>query len=288
MNLSSEGFIPVEGGNVYYRKVAGGPGTPLLVLHGGPGFAHGLLETLKALSNERPVIFYDQLGAGKSDRPKDPSLWQIERFVRELAQVRQSLGLDRVVLYGHSWGTMLAVDYMLTAPRGVEALILSSPCLSAKMWKSDADRLRLTLSTETQATLIRHETAGSTHSEEYQNAMWDYLKKFACRLDPIPEAVLAAFADGNMECYTQMWGPSEFHPTGNLKDYDRTPDLHRLQVPTYFVCGEFDEATPESTRKYAELAKARDFRVIPDCSHSALIENEGDYLKIIRDFCNIN
>ncbi len=96
---------------------------------------------LGVMLDERPIIFYDQLGGGKADRPDDPSLWRIERFVQEVAKVRKALGLKEVHPYGHSWGTMLATDYILTGPTGIKSLILASPCLSAKRWVEDADKL---------------------------------------------------------------------------------------------------------------------------------------------------
>src|SRR5260370_2765931 len=112
--MDPQGYVPVEGGRVWYR-IAGEEkaGVPLLTLHGGPGYPHDYLEPLEQLADERPVIFYDQLGCGASERPVDPALWRIDRFVRELAQVREALRLDRMPLYRPSWGTMLAVDYIL-------------------------------------------------------------------------------------------------------------------------------------------------------------------------------
>ena len=102
-----EGHIEVEGGRVWYRVCGSGDETPLLLLHGGPGAPSYYLNPLEEISKDRPVIFYDQLGAGRSDRPVDASLWTVERFVRELGEVRRALGLDRVHVLGHSWGTML-------------------------------------------------------------------------------------------------------------------------------------------------------------------------------------
>ena len=109
-----EGYIDVPGGKVWYRAVGdNADGTPLLCLHGGPGFTHYYLEPLEALADRRRVIFYDQLGCGRSDRPGDLSLWNVDRFVAELAQVRSALNLDRLHLFGSSWGGMLAMQYVL-------------------------------------------------------------------------------------------------------------------------------------------------------------------------------
>jgi len=108
--MAREGYIEVPGGRVWYRSVGEG-GTPLLCLHGGPGFTHYYLEPLEVLADRRQVIFYDQLGCGRSDRPEDVSLWTVDRFVEELAQVREALGLSRLHLFGSSWGGMLAMQY---------------------------------------------------------------------------------------------------------------------------------------------------------------------------------
>jgi proline-specific peptidase len=105
--MAQEGFIEVTGGRVWYRSVGEG-GIPLLCLHGGPGFTHYYLEPLELLADQRQVIFYDQLGCGNSDRPEDVTLWTVERFVDELVTVRQTLGLNRLHLFGSSWGGMLA------------------------------------------------------------------------------------------------------------------------------------------------------------------------------------
>jgi proline iminopeptidase len=181
---ASEGYIPVDGGRVWYQIVGGGESIPLLCLHGGPGFCHDYLETLADLSDERPVIFYDQLGCGNSERPDDRSLWIAERSLVEVSQVRRALGLERVHVLGQSWGSMLLVDYILTKPRGVVSLILASPCTSIPMWLADANRLRRQLPAEIQAILDRHEAAGTTNSAEYQWATNEYYKRHLCRLEP--------------------------------------------------------------------------------------------------------
>jgi len=139
MNEIQEGFISVPGGNVWYKMVGKRNGCiPLLVVHGGPGVSHDYLEPLEELADERPVVFYDQLGCGNSDKPDDQSLWTLERYVQELHQVREKLGLDKMHILGQSWGTSLAVEYMLTRqPGGVVSLLLSGTLLSTSRWIED-------------------------------------------------------------------------------------------------------------------------------------------------------
>jgi proline iminopeptidase len=132
--VTKEGFLQVNGGRVWYRVTGGGDGVPIILLHGGPGYPSHYLNPLTALSAGRPVIMFDQLGCGRSDRTGDTTLMSMDNHIHQVKQLVKELDLHEFFLYGHSWGTMLATDYYLNYPRGVKALILASPCLSAKMW----------------------------------------------------------------------------------------------------------------------------------------------------------
>lgn len=205
-----QGYINVPGGKVWYRIVGSGIRTPLLLLHGGPGAPSYYLKPLTTLADERPVVFYDQLGAGRSDQPADTTLWRTQRFVDELAKVRESLGLKQVHILGHSWGTMLAVDYMLTRPSGVRSLILASPALSIPRWLHDTDSLRATLPDSVKAILAKHEQAGTMDSPEYQSAVMVFYKRFISRLEPWSADIDSTFAQLGLSVYLAMWGPNEF------------------------------------------------------------------------------
>mgnify|MGYP000400253332 CR=1 FL=1 len=146
-----EGRLPFRGFTDWFKSV-GGPVEagkfPVLVLHGGPGAAHDYLEPIEALAaTGRPVIFYDQLGCGQSDRPHDPSLWDVPLFVEEVGAVRQALGLDRLHILGQSWGGMLGMEYALTQPEGLVSLIIANSPASMTQWVSEANRLRACFST---------------------------------------------------------------------------------------------------------------------------------------------
>ncbi len=282
---TGEGYVDVPGGRGWYRIAGSGEAAPLLLLHGGPGGPCDELLPLEALANERPVIFYDQLGGGKADRPDDASLWRIERFVEEVARVREALGLKEVHLCGHSWGTMLAVEYMLTKhPKGVKSLILASPCLSAKRWVEDAENLIAKLPQKTQEAIKKNEEAGTTDSIEYKIAVSEYLRRHVCRLDPWPKQLMEAAGHTGIPVYRTMWGPSEFSPTGNLKDFDRTGRLHEIDQPTLIIVGEYDEATPEAAAWYKSLMPNASMIVIPNSAHMAMWEETGAYIKALREF----
>ncbi len=283
-----EGFIPVTGGKVWYRMIGSGNATPVILIHGGPGSSSAYLKPLEKLSADRPVIIYDQLGCGRSDNPDNDELWRIERFVEELAQVRAGLKLKEVHLYGHSWGTMLAVDYMLTKPEGVKSLTLASPCLSVKRWAEDANRLIEKLPFTTRQTIKKHEMEGTTGSKEYEAAAAEYLKNYLCRLSPWPPELLKAFDRANQKIYRIMWGPSEWFPTGNLKAYERVGRLNEIKVPTLFTAGRYDEATPAATAWYRSHIPGSKLRIFEESSHLAMFEEQDAYLESIGEFLKAN
>ncbi len=279
-----EGFVEVDGGHIWYRIVGGGTATPLVLLHGGPGAPSFYLNPLAALADERPVIFYDQLGCGRSEAITDTSLMTVQRFVRELRQLREALGLEKIHLYGHSWGTMLATDYMLTKPTGVQSLILASPAISIPMWVADAKKLLATMPESVQRTIARHEAAGTTSSPEYQEATMLYYQRFMARKLPWSADVDSTFANFNLDVYGYMWGPSEFNATGTLQNYDRTDRLGEITVPTLFTTGEYDEATPETVEYYHSLVPGSEYVIIEGSAHLTMHDQTEEYIRVVRDF----
>jgi proline iminopeptidase len=284
----SEGYIPVTGGRVWYRIVGTGPGIPMLTLHGGPGASSAYLQPLAALADERPVIFYDQLGGGKSDHPDDVTLWTLERFVEEFAQVRAVLGLTQVHIYGHSWGTMLAVAYTLRQPSGLVSLILSGPWLSAPRYVQDANALRRELPVEMQAAIEQYESDGTADSPEYQAASVEWMRQRVCRNETALEGILQGFGDPvtgiNAQVYNTMQGPSEFIVTGSLKHVDLTAKLHEIKVPTLFTCGRYDECTPETTAWFQGLLPGSEMVVFEHSAHMTHLEEPESYVQTARAF----
>ncbi len=274
---SREGMTDVPGGRVWYRIAGDRGGLPLLVLHGGPGFTSEYVRSLEDLAAERPVVFYDQLGCGRSERPDDPRLWTVERSVAELAAVRKALGLDRLHILGQSWGTMLATEYGLTQPGGITSFIMASPCISIPRWVQDARRLRQALPDDVNACIDRHEASGFTGCPEYQAAMLVYYRRHVCRLDPWPDELERAFATQGAPVYQTMWGPSEFTATGNLREFDRSSRLGELTVPTLWTCGRHDEATPETVAWYSSLQPGSELIVFEASSHLAHLEERRRY-----------
>lgn len=279
-----EGTVEVDGYRVWYRR-AGEGGVPLLILHGGPGAGHDYLETLEALAEDREVIFYDQLGCGRSDRPDDATLWRIERFVAEVGTVRDALGLERVHLLGQSWGGWLAIEYMLSRQRGVVGLVLASTSASIPQFVAEAERLKAALPPEVYETMLRYESSGDLHHPDYEATVMEFYRRHLCRLDPWPEPLLRSVEnlDGN-PVYETMNGPNEFFVIGNLKDWDRTERLGEIDAPTLVTVGRHDEITPACAETIHRGIPGSEIRIFERSAHVAHLEETEAYLQTVADF----
>ncbi len=285
-----EGFVPFRGYKIWYRIVGDHEAAgkfPLLCLHGGPGAPHDYLEPLEVVASKgRRAIFYDQLGCGNSDQPHDPSLWTVGLFVEEVGVMRRALGLDRLHLLGQSWGGMLAMQYALTRPEGLISLIVASSPASMPQWAAEANRLREGLPSPVRQALLRHEQAGTTDDPEYVEAMMVFYRRHICRLDPWPECLNRSFEKlmQNPEVYNTMNGPSEFHITGVIKEWDIVDRLGEIRTPTLITSGRYDEATPAIAETVHRGIKGSQWVIFEQSAHMAHIEEPGRYIQVLDEF----
>lgn len=287
---TKEGFVSFKGYKVWYRIVGyheDPEKLPLLCLHGGPGGTHDYLEPLEAMvATGRRVIFYDQLGAGNSDHPHNPSLWTVPLFVEELGIVRQALGLERVHILGQSWGGMLGMEYALTQPPGLVSLIVADSPASMPQWVAEANRLRAELPSDVQETLLKHEAAGTTDDPAYQETMLVFYRRHVCRLDPWPDCLNRTFEKllKDPEVYNTMNGPSEFHVIGVIKDWDIVDRLGEIHVPTMVLSGRYDEATPLIAETVHHGISGSEWVLFENSSHCPHIEETERYLQVLTSF----
>lgn len=285
-----EGYIPFRGFNTWYRVVGDGEAPaklPLLTLHGGPGAAHDYLEPLEDIAaTGRRVIFYDQLGCGRSDHPHDPALWTVDLFMEEIGVVRRALGLERIHLLGQSWGGWLALSYLLTQPEGVASLTMASSAASLPQWVAEANRLRAALPADVQQTLLQHEAAGTTDDPAYAAASEVFNRRHVCRLDPYPGCVQRSFAqmEADPEVYHTMNGPSEFHVVGRLKDWDVRDRLGELHMPTLITSGRYDESTPLLNETMQRGIAGSEWVVFEHSAHLAHVEEPERYVQVLGAF----
>jgi proline-specific peptidase len=288
MAATSEGTVPFRGYRTWYRIVGELPATsaklPLLALHGGPGFPHDYLEDLATLAEDgRAIVFYDQLGCGRSDHPDDTSLWVMDTFVEELAAVRDALGLDQVHLLGHSWGGWLALEYALGRPTGLASLVLASTCASLPGFAAETRRLKESLPAEVQEVIDRHEAEGTTDDPAYEEATMAYYTQWVCRLDPFPDHVMRTFMNVSEDVYGTVQGP-EWNVTGNLKDWDVTARLGELDLPVLVTSGRYDEMTPALVKPLVDGIRGAESVVFEESAHLAMAEEPERYREVLESF----
>ncbi len=281
-----EGYVEVEGGEIWYKVMGEGTATPLLLMHGGPGGTHRYFYELEPLSKERPIILYDQLGTGRSGYHTDTTLLKVDKFVKQVDQLKKHLKLDDYYVLGHSWGAALELEYYQKHPEGIEAIIFSSPYVSTLIWTADADTLIMQLPDSVQAYISAAEESGDYTTNEYQFANDLYWSKFGLRSEFKQHPLDTVSAPGNSFIYNYMWGPSEFTSTGTLKNYDNVEALREVEVPALFVTGEYDEARPQTVKRLQEMVPNSQFSVIDNAGHSTARDNSQQYIIAIREFLN--
>lgn len=284
-----EGFVTSDGGRVWYgieEPTSDSRPVPLLTLHGGPGGAHYCLEPLSSLAGVgRTVVFYDQLGCGRSDPTSDPDLWTVERFVDEIDEVRNQLGLTECHLLGLSWGGMLALEYAARNPPGLRSLVIASAPSSTAQWIRSCNEVRAGLPLDVQETLAQHEADGTTSSPEYYEAMMVFYRNHVCRSDPWPDCVQKSVAEMDKSpIYAYMNGPSEFFAPGTLRDWSIEAELWKINVPTLITSGRYDEFTPTAAADLTgRIAGARSI-VFENSAHFAHAEEPDRYMRAVDEF----
>ena len=289
-------MIPVETPKgtfeVWTKKYGENPDVKVLVLHGGPGATHEYLTPLAELLPEAgfEVYMYDQLGSFYSDQPDDSDLWRIPRFVDEVEQVRQALGLgpDNFVLYGQSWGGILAIEYALAHGDALKGLVISNMMASAPAYDRYAEEvLKPQMDPEVLAEIEALEAAEDYQNPRYMELLVEhhYVQHFLrMPADQWPEEVNLTFEHINPQIYVLMQGPSELGLSGRLETWDRTADLHRIEVPTLVVGAAYDTMDPAHMEWMAhELPNGR-YLFCPNGSHCALYDDQEIYFKGLIDF----
>jgi proline iminopeptidase len=279
--------IPIDGKYEVWAKQIGTGAIPMLTLHGGPGFPHFYLECLEDFVPRDRVRFwyYDQLGCGFSDRPDDPSLWTVERYRGEVEQVRAALGLERFVLYGQSWGAMLAIEYALAHPERLSGLVLSNMTASIPSYVKYVTELRDRLPPDAVATMKAFEARGEYEAPEYQDILMKQLyAQHLCRLDPWPEPVVRSLANMNAQIYNTMQGPSEFVVNGNFAGWDRWADLPRISAPTLLLVGRYDTMSVDDIQKMGSLIPGSRVVVCENGSHLSMYDDQKAYFEALLPF----
>jgi proline iminopeptidase/L-proline amide hydrolase len=239
------------------------------------------------LSDDRAVIFYDQLDSGRSEHPGKTENWTVTRFVGELESIRTALGIRRWHVVGSSWGGTVALEYAARRPAALAGVVLGSPLISTKSWIADAKLLRTKLPSATQEVLAQCETKVPPAKQVCDDATAVFYGEFNKRDLSKPDAFNVKRHPNdrgvNPVLYNQMWGASEFVSTGTLKDYDGEPLLTRLDGRrTLFMVGQYDEARPETALVFASRVKDSEVAVVPGAAHATMFDRPDESIAILR------
>ena len=270
---------------VWTQRVGDNPDVKVLLLHGGPGATHEYLanfaEHLPAAGFE--IYFYDQLGSGRSDHPDEPDLWELDRFVDEVEQVRRALGLDRsnLVLFGQSWGGILAMEYALHHQEHLKGLVVSNMMSSCPAYNAYANEVLMPAMDQSVLAEIKgFEARDATGDPRYGELLMEHHYVHHVLRRPAgewPEPVTRSFADINPQIYVSMQGPSELGLSGKLSDWDRTDDLVRIDVPTLVIGARHDTMDPAFMRMMAGRFPKGRYLECPDGSHLAMWDDTNTY-----------
>lgn len=277
-------FVPVTGGKVATYSFGDGDDT-ILFLQGGPGMrANYLIEAHIGLIEEGyRLVFFDPLGAGRSDRPADSSLWTIERFAEEVETVRKSLNLGDIQLYGHSWGAILSVEYLIRYPKHVIASVISHGFADTQFHQKELDRLTAALGHEFAHMRRMHELAGTTDSVEYQAGERVLWHKHICRMLEWPDELTNLEEVLNPDIYKEIIG-LEFNMKGNLRDWNRLQDLKEVQIPALVLSGEYDALTPNEAQKIYQALPNSSFHLFRNVAHMPMYECPSEYRQVVHQF----
>ncbi|MBC6607510.1 proline iminopeptidase-family hydrolase [Hymenobacter sp. BT188] len=272
--------------NVWTKRFGNNPKMKVLLLNGGPGATHEYFECMESFLPKEGIefIYYDQLGCGNSDNPKDTAMWSLPRYVEEVEQVRQALNLtkDNFYLLGHSWGGILAAEYALKYQDNLKGLIISNMMMSVPEYGKYADNV---LAKQMKPEVLK-EIRDIEARKDFQNPRYmellmpNFYVEHILRLplDQWPEPVNRSFAKMNQSLYVTMQGPSEFGVSGKLLNWDRTKDLPKLTVPVLSIGGKHDTMDPEHMRRIATQVQNGTALICPNGSHMSFYDDQQTYM----------
>ncbi|HEY6494203.1 MAG TPA: proline iminopeptidase-family hydrolase [Trebonia sp.] len=279
---------------VWVKRTGNNPALRVLLLHGGPGSTHEYLEACDSFLPAAGVeyYYYDQLGSGLSDQPDEPSLWEVDRFVDEVEQVRRALGLSRenFVLYGQSWGGILAIEYALRHQQHLRGLVISNMMASVPAYNAYAERVLMPeMDQEALAEIKAFEAANDTDNPRYMELLVEqHYVHHVLRMphDQWPEPAVRGFAHINPAVYVPMQGPSELGISADAKlsQWDRTEELASIEVPTLVIGARYDTMDPGHMEMMAGRLPAGQYLYCPNGGHLAMYDDQETYFAGLTGF----
>jgi proline iminopeptidase len=270
---------------VWTKRIGNNPRIKVLLLHGGPGVTHEYLEAFDSYFPAAGIeyYYYDQLGSYYSDQPNEPELWELPRFVEEVEQVRQALGLnkDNFYLYGQSWGGLLAMEYALKYGQNLKGLVISNMMSSIPKYNEYATNVIMpAMDQKALAEIKQIEAAGQYEKPRYMELLIpNHYEHHLLRMPAAewPDGVNRAFKHINPAIYVSMQGPSELGASGKLVKWDRSGDLGKISAPTLVIGARYDTMDPEHMKWMSTQIPHARYLYCPNGSHMAEYDDQQVY-----------
>jgi len=280
-----EGYTNVLGFDLFYRQFGEPRKGEILCLHGGPGSTHDYLLSLADLAaHGYRVTFYDQLGCGRSQVPKNVALFVPEHYIEEVEAFRRKMWLGRPHVIGSSWGGMLAIAYALKYQRNMATMTTVGGLHSVPMTLREMERMKRGLPIDVQETLAKYEADGEYSNPEYIKAVMTFYNKHLCRLSPWPRELTYSLDHLSKPVYGTMNGPNEFTIIGNTRYWDITDKLKTIMVPTLILGGRYDEVSPIVAREIHRHVRGSELTLFPNSSHLPFWEERELFMKRVLRF----
>jgi len=281
----TEGHVKILGFDLFYRTYGRPTKGTILCLHGGPGATHDYLLSLEDLAQfGYRVVLIDQLGCGKSARPRGTALYTIAHNVEEVEGVRKALQLGKVHLMGSSYGGALAIATALKYQRNLRSLVITGGLASVPLTVREMRRLVNRLPPKTRATLAKYEAREDYENPEYLAAVDVFYRRHVCRLPVWPREVTYSFEHLSRPVYFTMNGPNEFTIIGTIRDWDVTDQLPTIRIPTLVTVGRYDEVTPRVAESIHRGIRGSKLVRFEKSAHLAMWEERSHYIGVVRDF----
>jgi proline iminopeptidase len=288
-NGGSQGFAKVLGFKLFYRVFGDSQerGT-VLCLHGGPGFTHDYLLPLADLaSSGYKVVFYDQLGCGKSEMPKNPALFTVERSTLEVEAFRRTMRLGRIHLMGSSYAGLLAISYALKYPNTLKSLITIGGMASIPLARREIERMEKRLPRKVRAVIEKYESKGEYGNPNYLRALDVFQRRHSCRMKRWPAELRYSLEHTSVPVYSRMMGLSLLRIVGNIMYLDLTDHLHKIHVPTMIMCGRYDNVSPKVAKSLHLGIKGSRLVIFEKSAHFPMWEEPRRFIETVLQFLNV-
>jgi proline iminopeptidase len=290
-----EGFVDANGVLIYYKAL--GSGSPLVVVHGGPGMSHDyFLPYLLPLARTHRLVFIDERGSGRSEKLEDVSAYTVENMVEDVEAVRRGLNLGTINLLGHSYGGVVVQAYALKYQQHLAHLVLASTFHSTARMNEVLKKIKDRMAPELRQRIDSLEQNGLFgHGKPYEQQRYtaDYMTAawgegyFPYLFQRRPDANYEPTNTGGMawDLYREMWGShGEYVIDGNLRSVEYADKLPSLKVSTLVIAGDHDECDPAlSQDMHARIAGSR-LVILPQSGHMTFVDQTALFLKTIEEF----